>query len=197
MFITVGADGFIKWWSLNEIDNAEMDETPHVPITSIKEIEVKTEDGIHACLVDMVKCDDFWLLQDANGFLWKLDCESQRSEQIKEFQSGSINEMALSDAYNLALTIGDDGTCRLQDFVRKKELYKRKFTGRGLCCDLLKRSEANKGRVAALGFSNGIVRIVALAETQMQLVCSFKAHDTAVVKVKYSPDQSMFVAASD
>jgi len=62
MFITVAADGFIKWWSLNEIDNAEADETPHVPITSIKEVEIKTDLGVKACLVDMVRQDDFWLL---------------------------------------------------------------------------------------------------------------------------------------
>ena len=37
-FITAGADGFIKWWSLADIDNAEADEIAEVAIYPTKEV---------------------------------------------------------------------------------------------------------------------------------------------------------------
>jgi len=34
--ITAGTDGWIKWWSLSEIDGAEADEIPEVAILPLK-----------------------------------------------------------------------------------------------------------------------------------------------------------------
>jgi len=40
-FITAGADGFIKWWDFNEIDNAEADEVLEVVIAPLKEKQIR------------------------------------------------------------------------------------------------------------------------------------------------------------
>ena len=37
-FITAGTDGWIKWWSVAEIDAAEADEHPEVSIAPLKEV---------------------------------------------------------------------------------------------------------------------------------------------------------------
>lgn len=65
-----------------------------------------------------------------------------------------------------------------------------------MCIDLLRRSDVNKGRLAAVGYDTGVVRIVGLGETKVEMATVFKAADTPVVKVKYCPAQSMFVTAS-
>jgi WD40 repeat protein len=58
-------------------------------------------------------------------------------------------------------------------------------------------SDANQGRIVATGFDNGIVRILLIGSHDFMILKAFKAHDSKVVKVKYAPDNSMFVTASD
>lgn len=45
----------------------------------------------------------------------------------------------------------------------------------------------NKGRVAAVGYDSGIVRVVVLNDGKISLCHVFKAHDAPVVKVAYAP----------
>jgi WD40 repeat protein len=58
-------------------------------------------------------------------------------------------------------------------------------------------SDSNQGRIIATGFDNGIVRILMLGAREFTVLRAFKAHDTRIVKAKYSPDNSMFVTASE
>ena len=60
--------------------------------------------------------------------------------------------------------------------------------GHATSVDLLNFSEANQGRVIAVGFSNGIVRILMMANHEFTILKAFKAHDSEIIKVKYSPD---------
>lgn len=117
-FITAAHDGYIKWWSLMEIDNAEADEVLEVAITPQKSTTVCTEAGDYAQIINMVRGKDFWLIQDFKGRLWKLDCESLTSEIILDFHSGRINDMAISDAGNMSVTVGQDGNIKFWDYVR-------------------------------------------------------------------------------
>lgn len=57
----------------------------------------------------MVRATNFWLLSDGRGYMWRLACEDFSVTQIMEFHSGKITDMAVSDAYNLALTCAEDG----------------------------------------------------------------------------------------
>ena len=57
--------------------------------------------------------------------------------------------------------------------------------------------DANQGRILATGFDNGIVRILLIGSHDFMILKSFKAHDSPVVRVKYSPDNTMFVTASE
>lgn len=77
---------------------------------------------------------------------------------------------------------------KMWDFIKDKEFYSRRFVGKGTCSDLLNSSEANQGRVIAIGFDNGIVRILMMGSNDFTVLKAFKAHDSSIVKVKYSPD---------
>lgn len=195
-FITAGHDGYIKWWSLQQIDNAEADEIAEVVIQPLREISIKNTDGQYAQIVTMVKGKDFWLVQDGRGHLWKLNCSDYEYMSVMDFHSGAITDMAVSDSINMAVTCSEDGTIKLWDYIRKKPVYERKFAGRAECMDLMRRSDVNKGRVCAVGYSSGIVRVVYFSDSNIELGVVFKAADGPIKRIKYSPNQNMLVTAS-
>ena len=121
-FITAAHDGAIKWWSLVEIDNAEADEVLEVAIQPVKQTSIATEAGDPAQIMSMVKSDGFWLIQDFKGRMWKLDCETLKSEIVMEFHSGRINDMAISDCGNMCATVGQDGNIKFWDYVKGETL---------------------------------------------------------------------------
>jgi WD40 repeat protein len=83
------------------------------------------------------------------------------------------------------------------DFIKDRQFYSRQFIGSGSSSDVMPYSDSNQGRVVAVGFDNGIVRILLIGSHDFMILKAFKAHDTKVVKVKYSPDNTMFVTASE
>jgi len=54
----------------------------------------------------------------------------------------------------------------------------------------------NKGRVAAVGYDSGIVRVVSINERNVELNVVFKAHDDPVIKLAYAPSQTMLITAA-
>lgn len=58
-------------------------------------------------------------------------------------------------------------------------------------------ADANQGRILAVGFDNGIVRVLLIGSHDFMILKAFKAHDTQVVRVKYAPDNTIFATASD
>lgn len=195
-FITSGADGYIRWWPLAEIDTAEADELPEVAITPVKEICITDDNGVPARIVNMVRGSDFWLLSDARGSLWKLMCADSTSTQVLQYHSGQINDLAISDSYNMAVTCASDGEVKVWDYCRRKDIFSKRFDGEALCVDLLRRSELNKGRVCAVGYETGVVRILQMTDSGLSLAYTFKAHDMGVKFVRYAPSQTMLVTAS-
>ena len=195
-FITAAHDGFIKWWSLAEIDTAEADEISEVAIQPVRTTSIKTDKGDHAQIVNMVRGDEFWLVQDFKGRLWKLKFDSLESELVLDFHSGRINDMAISDCGNMCTTVGEDGNIKFWDYVKGEALAQRQFNGSANCVDLIRRSDLNRGRVAAVGYESGIVRVVSVNENEVELNLVFKAHDAPVTKVAYAPSQTMLVTAA-
>ena len=191
-FITAGTDGAIKWWSLAEIDAAEGDEAAEVAITPTKEVRIGD-----AHIVNMVKGNGFWLVQDGKGCMWKMDCKTDKCEEVFNFHSGRINDMAISDACNFCVSVGQDGNVKFWDYVRRVPIAEKKFDGEGLCVDLMRKSDVNKGRVAAIGYDTGVVRVVSVNDRKVELAVVFKAHDSPIKSVRYSPSQTMLVTCSD
>lgn len=186
--ITAATDGYIKWWSLAQIDAAEADEHPEVAIDCLKAVQIKTESGEAAHIINIVRGNGLWLLSDAKGRLWRIDPVSFEGKVLFEYISGEITDMAVSDAYNMALTCSEDGTVKVWDYTRAEAYYSQKFAGRANCIDLMRRSEQNKGRVAAVGFETGLVRILELSDSNIELAMVMKAADGPVDFVKYAPD---------
>ena len=140
-----------------------------------------------AQIINMVRGDNFWLIQDFKGRLWKLDFDTLKSEIVLDFHSGRINDMAVSDCGNMCATVGQDGNIKFWDYVKGETLAQRQFNGSANCIDLIRRSDLNRGRVAAVGYDSGIVRVVTINEKEVDLNVVFKAHDAPVVKLAFAP----------
>jgi len=68
--------------------------------------------------MNMVRGEGFWLIQDFKGRLWKLDCESLKSNLVLDFHSGRINDASVSDCGNMCATVGEDGNIKFWDYVK-------------------------------------------------------------------------------
>ena len=86
---------------------------------------------------------------------------------------------------------------RMWDFVKDKQFYSKGFAGAGSCVDIMPYADANQGRILAVGFDNGIVRVLLIGSHDFMVLKAFKAHDSKIIKVRYSPDNTMFVTASE
>ena len=112
--ITTGADGCIKWWDFDEIDNAEADEIINVPIGDPRAaVTIEGRDKKPAHIVHMIRSENHWLVADGNGKLWKLNSGNLLFEEILHFHSGIIYDLALSPTTNAAITLGNDGIVRI------------------------------------------------------------------------------------
>lgn len=110
-----------------------------------------------------------------------------------EFHAGKIMGLAVSTDHNVAITIGEDSSTRLWDFINHKEIYSSRWIGKGTSIAWSPRTAHNQGKVILLGFDNGIIRLAFLDAHKFTLLAALKPHDAAVVKMKYSPDGNHLV----
>jgi hypothetical protein len=61
---------------------------------------------------------------------------------------------------NGVVSLRENGTVSLYDYVNKNEFYRRQFPAKGTCMTLIPYNPRNKGRVLVTGFSNGVIRFL-------------------------------------
>ena len=67
-FVTAGADGYMRWWDYETMDEAEVEEGAHFEMEPLAELLVG--DGVK--ISSMLRGDDHWIALDANGAIWKV-----------------------------------------------------------------------------------------------------------------------------
>ena len=130
------------------------------------------------------------------GRLWRVSTEDYSAKIVFDYNAGEITDMAISDAYNMCVTCGHDGTVKVWDFLRADPYYSQKFLGKANCVDIMRRSEQNKGRVVACGFETGILRILQLTDSNIEIAMVMKAHDGPIDYALYAPNQMTLCTAS-
>ena len=116
-----------------------------------------------------------------------MDCKTEKYEEVLNFHSGRINDMAISDSCNFCVSVGQDGNIKFWDYVRRAPIAEKKFDAEALCVDLMRKSDVNKGRVAAIGYETGVVRVVSVNDRKIELGVVFKAHDCPIKSLRFSP----------
>ncbi len=135
-----GSDGWIRVWDLHKIYNAEPGavlngERPVFRIDPMNEVEVEAE----ADLVTIVRsssgvgggaADDdqanYWFLQDATGFVWKVDLSfslsMQKPSRVYRCHASAVTTLGSSVMNPFLVSGGADGKACVYDLNRKTVL---------------------------------------------------------------------------
>lgn len=117
--MTAGKDGFVRFWSFNSIDSADVATDETVALVPMRrQIQIKPQMDIRA----VVKEDSGrYLLQDGVGGVHLLVLKSNDEHQV-EFDyvandTGRATGIACSPYEHIAATCGEDGSVRAWDYV--------------------------------------------------------------------------------
>jgi cilia- and flagella-associated protein 44 len=180
--MSTGTDGFIRWWDINEIMQADPEEGYYSPVSPKHQVLI----GEHSEINNLVRGDKTWFAVDRKGKIWKISGDFLEQNVLMDFHSGKIMDAAVSAECNALVTIGEDGSTRLWDFINHKEIYSSSWSGKGMCVSWAARTGYNQDKVIAAGFDNGLVRLLYLGPSAFELLLSLKAHDSAVTKIKFA-----------
>lgn len=202
--ITSGKDGYIKFWDFHTIDALEGDDLMRGYIKPLEQYQLYTDFDDDTSVGSRTPCDvleikiynDFWMVHDGNGALFKYFQEENRQQRILGFNSGKISGICIAKKENACATIGFDGTIRLWDFIKKKNFYSRSFKGNGTCIDWLNLPMTKRNRYIAGGYSNGVMRVVFLKKDKIVLTKAFKVHNNPIIALKFSPDSEKLAVLS-
>ncbi|KAM9695944.1 cilia- and flagella-associated protein 44 [Dama dama] len=214
--ITIGSDGCVRIWDFETIDTANViDETGLLEIEPINELQVDK----NVRLFSMIKMNEvgnnFWLAQDSNGAIWKLDLSfsniTQDPECLFSFHSGAIEALAVSPVTYLMATTGLDCSIRFYDFAGKTPLLQMKFKQGGTALAWVPRLISYGGAQITAGFEDGVVRILELydpkgltvfvgrkkvSDADIRLKQVFKPHTAAVTALAYDRDGEVLATGS-
>ncbi|XP_012883971.1 PREDICTED: cilia- and flagella-associated protein 44 [Dipodomys ordii] len=214
--ITAGSDGCVRIWDFETIDTADIiDDSGLLEIEPINELVV----GKNVKLFSMIKMDEigsnFWLAQDANGAIWKLDLSfsniTQDPECLFSFHSGPIEAIAVSPVTYLMATTALDCTVRIYDFSSKIFLTQMKFKQGGTTLTWVPQMVSDNGAQISVGFEDGVVRIIELydpkgvtvftgrkkiLDAEMTLRYVFKPHTAEVTALAYDRDGDILATGS-
>ena len=146
----------------------------------------------------LLRGDGHWVVQDAQGAIYKVDETTDRVTTILEFHAGAINALNASPIDHFAASTGEDGTVRLWDYVENKCLYHSKFATAGVSMDWAPSTIDSATRTIAVGFASGVVRVLIRAAEEWKVASVFKPHNDRVVSTAYAPDgKSLATAGAD
>jgi len=83
--LTGGYDGYLKWWIFTDLENAIIDDNSVALVNpAIEKQLINPLTKIHVKIINLVKHNDFWIIQDGNGYFLKI---SFTYENLKEKQT--------------------------------------------------------------------------------------------------------------
>ncbi|XP_042312653.1 cilia- and flagella-associated protein 44 isoform X2 [Sceloporus undulatus] len=214
--VTIGSDGYIRVWDFETIDTADV-----VDDTGLMEMDIMNEllVGKNVNLNYMVKVHErgepYWYAQDFNGAIWKLDLSfsnvTHDPECLFNFHSGRIEAVAVSPITYILATTALDRSVRVYDFIGKVQLAEIKFKQGGTTITWAPRVTNPKGGVIAVGFQDGVVRIIELynpkglpvvagreyvTDAALRLKQAFKPHTSAVTALAYERNGEILATGS-
>lgn len=82
-YVTAAHDGWIKWWRISDIDNAEAEEGLDFAIQPVREILIEESTGKNpAIIVNMILAGKMWYIQDARGRMYKMAYETENFTEV-------------------------------------------------------------------------------------------------------------------
>ena len=141
-------------------------------------------------IVTMLRGEGHWLVQDAAGGVYKVVLEKAECTPLFYFHSGGITGLDVCPFNHCCATAGSDGTVRLWDYVAKQTLCTHRSASGATCLTWGARAIDPEGRTIAVGYADGVVRVLTRCKDGLQLRAALKPHAVAVATLEYSPDGS-------
>ena len=198
--ITGGDDGFVRTWDLASLMDADRtDEAPIFEVEPLSEVSLAgAEAGRDKARVQaMLKGDGHWLVQDAQGSLYKLGAETKEARPLLGFHAGAVYGVDTCPTSHSAVTCGQDGSVRLWDYVGKALLYSRRFGGAATCVTWAGQSLDKQARTIAAGFADGVLRVFKRAKDDLVLQVAVKPHASRISCLGYAPDAANIATGGD
>ncbi|XP_027630268.1 cilia- and flagella-associated protein 44, partial [Tupaia chinensis] len=203
-------------WDFETIDTADtIDDTGLLEIEPINELQVDKNVDLFSMIKMNETGNNFWLAQDANGAIWKLDLSfsniTQDPECLFAFHSGAVEALAISPITYLMATVALDCSIRIYDFAGKAPLVQMKFKQGGTALAWVPRLINYAGAQIIAGFEDGVVRILELydpkgltifagrkkiLDAEIYLKQVFKPHTACVTALAYERDGEILATGS-
>ncbi|KAL0481967.1 flagella-associated protein 44 [Acrasis kona] len=203
MFITAGADGYMRYWDFETIDTKESDSDGMLYVDPI--VEIPIGQNVNIIALSRPAEGNFWIIQDANGAIWRVTdyraIEKDISEKsfihkLYEFHAGTITGAATSPFDHFVVTCGMDGTVRLFDYFKKMSIYYCQFSSGATCMAWNPKIVDPDQHTLTVGFNDGVFRVIRRCEDNFELVKASKPHTMPITDFSYSRDGQIFVTAS-
>ncbi|KAJ6662253.1 hypothetical protein lerEdw1_012416 [Lerista edwardsae] len=198
--VTVGSDGYIRVWDFETIDTADViDDSGLMAMEQMNELLV----GKHVNLSCMVK------IHERGEPVWY--AQTHDPECLFTFHSGKIEAISVSPVTYILATTALDRSVRIYDIIGKVQLTEMKFKQGGTALIWAPTLVNPKGGIIAVGFQDGVVRIVELynpkglpvvagrdhvGNAAMRLKQAFKPHTTTVTALAYERNGELFATGS-
>lgn len=205
LIMSAGHDGYVKWWKYLDFENLILDDFSNGVIRPVKSVQlINPKNNKPIKITNLVKHNNFWLIQDGNGFLIKvtpLDNDTFDYQIITEFHSGPILKATFVANLPLVIAQGSDKKVSVSSFASNMTF----FPGRLLlsdpleeptliptCCDIPQKDSQDEPLIITVGYNNGMFKIFALNPIQKALDVIFqtKPHEDPITKILFSPDGS-------
>ena len=205
--LTGGHDGYLRWWIQTDIENANTDDNSIGYIKPMVEKYLENpETNQPVKIMNLVKEEEFWVVQDANGYLLKLDFVYPEDNPndflfdikiIYSFSSGPVIKIKQLSPSPYFIIQGNDSNTFLynlksQNFLFDKVRLQSDPEIRSTCCDYCPRDSDADPIIMALGYDVGIMRIYQFDSENMKLtlLTQMRAHEEELKRILFSPDRS-------
>ena len=147
-----------------------------------------------------VRTPEALVVQDANGALWSVPLEDGTDGEpqvLMQGHSGAITGLDTSPVDHFAFTCGADATVRCWDYVDQKQIAMTSFNASATSLVWANTQVDPNGRTVAVGFANGVVRVLMRGSEDIPLLHVFKPHTGKVLCVSYSGDGSYLATGGE
>lgn len=208
--VSAGVDGYLRFWETNQIDLAEpSDDEPVCRIKPVLEFKIEGKEAnatdsegpspgvkVKTMHLDPEGKYKEWLVQDDAGALWRINYGLLESTQVCSFHAGPVMGCQTSPRGLFVASAGSDGTVRLHSLEEKSTMYTQAFAQPATCiCWAPKEVDPDQTSVA-VGFGDGVVRVLQQTADSWKLSLVFKPHTQPVVSLAFSPQGHRLASAS-
>lgn len=226
--LTGGFDGYLRWWIFTDIENANIDDNSVAYIKpAVEKLLINPITNLPVKIINLVKENNSWIIQDANGYLLKLNFvyETIKNEKANNLDGDSITKEAdfnfkIEVIYNFnsgsiikskqlcpspyLLIQGSDSNTFLynlnaKNFLGEKILLESNNDIKSTSCDIAQRESESDSLVMAIGYDIGLLRIYQFdnENLKLNLLTQLKAHEEPIRKVLFSPDKSYIITQTN